>query len=138
VQFRKPVASVAHEDTLSKVLSTAFECGFSQFPVVNDDKFGGLITEREIVRWLGRRAREHKAEVNLSSVLVKDVLREQDPFMKGISVFIFAKPDAPVDEVMARFATQQALEVIFITRCGTKKSPIEGIVTQWDAARFAN
>ena len=58
--------------------------------------------------------------------------------MRGIAVFHFTTFDAPVDEVMARFATEQALEVIFLTKCGTNRSPIEGIVTQWDAARYAN
>ena len=69
---------------------------------------------------------------------MKNVLKEKDPFMRDIAVFHFATLDAPVDEVMARFATEQALEVIVLTKCGTNLSPIEGIVTQWDAARYAN
>lgn len=137
-RFRKKVITVSNDDTLATVLSTAFDCGFSQFPVVNVGNFGGLITESEVVRWLGRRAREQKTEVNLATASVQNVLKEKDPFMKGITVFRFAALSAPEDEVMARFAIEQALEVVLLTKCGTNRSPIEGIVTQWDAARYTN
>ena len=136
--YRKRVNSVSDDDTLAKVLSTAFSCGFSQFPVVNAGKFGGLITESEIVRWLGRWTRQQRTEVNFGTTLVRNVLKEKDPYMRGIAVFRFAALDDPEVEVMARFATEQALEVILLTSCGTNRSPIEGIVTQWDAARYAN
>jgi hypothetical protein len=70
-------------------------------------------------------------------VKVRTVLKEKDPFLRGIPIFCFAKPDAPVEEVMGRFANQPALEVVLLTASGRKDGPLEGIVTQWDAARFA-
>ena len=72
------MTSVSNDDTLAEILSTAFENGFSQFPVVNGGVFGGLITENEIMRWLGRRAREQKTEINLATVLVRNVLKEKE------------------------------------------------------------
>lgn len=68
----------------------------------------------------------------MSAILVRD----KDPFLRGIAVFRFARPTEPVEEVMSRFATEPALEAVLLTQTGNKRSPIEGIVTQWDAARY--
>ena len=114
----------------------AFENGFSQFPVVTDGRFGGLITENEITRWLGRRVKTHSTELNLAAVTVKMLLQEKDPFLRGIPIFHFERLDAPVEEVMGRFSVEPALEVILLTDSGSKDTPIKGIITQWDAARY--
>lgn len=135
--YRRSVRTVSVEDSIAFVLALAFENGFSQFPAVRDGKFAGLITENEIIRWLGRRARAHSVEVNLTTVSVKMLLKEKDPFLKGISIFHFEKLDAPVEEVMGRFSSEPALEVILLTANGNNHAPIEGIITQWDAARYS-
>lgn len=137
VRFRRGVVSVSPNHSLAAVLGLAFQNGFSQFPVVDETRFCGLITENEIVRWLGRSATVTGTEIDLAAVKVRTVLKEKDPFLRGIPIFCFAKPDAPVEEVMGRFANQPALEVVLLTASGRKDGPLEGIVTQWDAARFA-
>lgn len=136
LRYRKPVKTVTNGDSLALVLARAFENGFSQFPVVNDGRFGGLITENEIIRWLGRRAQNQTHETNLAEVTVKMVLKEKDPFLRGIPIFRFERLDVAVDDVIGRFSAEPALEVILLTSSGRKDTPIEGIVTQWDAARF--
>jgi predicted transcriptional regulator len=134
--YRISVKTVSPEDTIAVVLTLAFENGFSQFPAVSDGRFCGLITENEIIRWLGRAAKAYSVEVNLGAVSVRAVLREKDPFLKGIAIFHFERLDAPVEEVMGRFSTERALEAILLTSTGNKQAPIEGIITQWDAARY--
>lgn len=62
--------TVSDQDSLASVLAIAFEKGISQFPVLSDERFGGLITENEITRWLGRRTTAHMIEVNLAAVTV--------------------------------------------------------------------
>jgi CBS domain-containing protein len=136
IRYRKSVKTVSPDDSLAGVLALAFENGFSQFPVVNDGRFGGLITENEIIRWMGRRAQVHSVEVNLAAVTVRMVLKEKDPFLRGIPIFHFEKLEAPVEEVMGRFSAEPALEAILLTSGGDKDTPIEGIITQWDAARY--
>lgn len=130
------VKSVGPEDNLAMVVALAFENGFSQFPVTKDGAFCGLVTENEIIRWLGRRARANAAEVDLHKVCVRTVLKEKDPTMKGLSVFRFERLDTPIEEVMGRFSTETILEVVLLTKSGNKSTSIQGIVTQWDAARF--
>ena len=63
---------------------------------------------------------------------------ENDPFLRGIPIFHFEMLDAPVEEVMGRFSVEPELEVILMTDSGTKDTPIKGIITQWDAARYAS
>lgn len=136
VRYRKAVTAVSPDDTLAAVLLLAFEHGFSQFPVLQGERFSGLITENEMVRWLGRWTRTATGPVDLAAVCVRAVLKEKDPFLQGVPIFCFAQLDAPVAEVMGRFSAERALEVVLLTASGRKDTPIEGIVTQWDAARY--
>lgn len=137
VRFRGKVLSVSPNHSLAAVLELAFQNGFSQFPVMDEARFCGLITENEIVRWLGRSASKVGATVDLSAVTVKNVLKEKDPFLRGIPIFCFARLDLPTEEVMGKFSNQPVLEAVLLTESGRKDGPLEGIVTQWDAARFA-
>ena len=136
VRYRKEVKRVTSNDSLALVVALAFENGFSQFPVINDGGFGGLITENEITRWLGRRVKANEPEVDLRAVAVKSVLKQKDPTSSGITIFRFRNLDAPVEEVMGLFSAEPMLEVILLTQSGNRHTPIEGIITQWDAARF--
>lgn len=135
-RYSRSVRTVSADDTIAFVLALAFENGFSQFPVVNNGQFRGLITENEMVRWLGRESKTNTGEVNLAAVSVKMVLKEKDPDMRDIAIFHFEKLNAPVQEVMGLFAAQPALEVVLLTDSGTGNTPIKGIITQWDAARY--
>jgi CBS domain-containing protein len=132
----RAVLTVSSDHSLAAVLTMAIDNGFSQFPVVADGRFGGLVTENEIIRWLGRQAKANSVEVNLSSITVKTLLKEKDPFLRGFQIFHFERLDSPVEEVMSRFSIEPALEVILLTQSGNKHTPLEGIVTQWDAARY--
>lgn len=136
-RYRRKVLTVSASDSLAHVLALSYDNGFSQFPVVDDGRFGGLVTENEIARWLGHRVKLNSAEVNLQNVSVRSVLKEKDPAMKGIPIFRFISSGTPVEEVMGRFSLETTLEVVLLTRDGDKHTPIEGIITQWDAARFS-
>jgi predicted transcriptional regulator len=137
-RYRTNVKTLSAKDSLAVVLALAFENGFSQFPIVDEEQFGGLITETEITRWLGRRVKANALEVDLRTVTVKNVLKEKDPTSKGIAIFHFNRLEAPLEEAMGMFATEPMLEAILLSRSGSKHTPIEGIITQWDAARYQN
>ena len=136
MRYRRSVKTVFATDSRAVVLVLAFENGFSQFPVVTDGSFGGLITENEITRWLGRRVKANSNELNLAAVTVKMLLKEMDPFLGKITIFHFERLDDPVEEVIGRFSVEPALEAILLTDSGSKHGPIRGIITQWDAARY--
>jgi predicted transcriptional regulator len=137
-RFCRQVMTVSATDSLAHVVALAFENGFSQFPVVDDGQFRGLVTENEIIRWLGRRVKTNASEVDLRQATVKTVLKEKDPTTMGISIFRFKSLDSPTEEVMGLFAIEPTLEVVLLTQSGNKHTRIEGIITQWDAARYSN
>lgn len=136
LHFKKSVVSVSKTDTLAHVVQKAFQMSFSQFPVVTDNEFGGLITETEITRWLGHRAKLGGPIIDLEQVTVATVQREKDPDFVNIPIFQFERLEAPIDKVMSRFAVKPALEVVLLTASGRRDTRIEGIITQWDAARY--
>lgn len=134
---KKKVATIGPNTSLAEVLKTAFEKDFSQFPVVEaGGRFRGLVTENEITRWLGRHVARRGATVDLAGVAVSDILREKEPDRKLIPIFRFERLEGPEPEVMGLFIRHPMLEVVLLTASGTKTAPIEGIVTQWDAARY--
>jgi len=137
-RYCREVLTVSGADSVAHVVALAFGNGFSQFPVVDDGQFGGLVTETEITRWLGRRVKANSANVNLQNAQVKTVLKEKDPTTRGIRIFRFKSLDAPVEEVMGLFPMETTLEVVLLSKSGSKHTPIEGIITQWDAARFSH
>lgn len=137
-KYSREVLTVSASDSLAHVVALSFENGFSQFPVVDAGQFGGLVTETEITRWLGHRVKANSEEVNLRNACVKTVLKEKDPTTKGIAIFRFRSSDTPVEEVMGLFSLEATLEVVLLTKSGSKHTPIEGIITQWDAARFSH
>jgi predicted transcriptional regulator len=134
-RYCREVKTVSATDSLAHVVALAFENGFSQFPVVDHGQFRGLVTETEITRWLGRRVKTNASEVDLRNALVRTVLKEKDPTTKGVAIFCFNRLDTAIEEVMGRFSTEPTLEVVLLTQTGNKDTRIEGIITQWDAAR---
>jgi len=58
---------------------------------------------------------------------VKSLLKDKDPFLRGIAVFRFARSTAPTEEMMSRFANEPALEAVLLTQTGNKNGQIEGI-----------
>jgi predicted transcriptional regulator len=133
---KKPLTTVAPRDNLAHVLRLAFEREFSQFPVVDGGSFSGMITENEITRWLGRHVKEWGTQVDLVSVEVRSVLRQKESDRRH-PIFRFMPLNAPEDEVMGLFIKYPAQEVVLLTKSGKRDAEIEGIVTQWDAARYA-
>jgi CBS domain-containing protein len=136
-RHRKAVTTVGPDASLAAVLKLAYEKEFSQFPVVDaGGRFRGLVTENEITRWLGRQAVRKGATVDLAGVAVRSVLREKESDRRQVPIFRFEPLEEPEAEVMGLFMKHPMLEVVLLTASGTKTSRIEGIVTQWDAARY--
>lgn len=136
-RYKRMVTTVGPDISLAAVVRLAYEKEFSQFPVVDDGGgFRGLVTENAITRWLGRQIDRNSTTVDLAKVAVASVLREKESDRKQIPIFRFESLEEPEAEVMGLFMRHPMLEVVLLTASGAKTSPIEGIVTQWDAARY--
>lgn len=133
-RFRRDVVVVASDQTLVDVLALAYRNAFSQFPVVDGGQFKGVISETEMIRWLGRHVTNGRTHIELPGVTVLQVMQEREPDRP--MVFDFQRLDDPEENVMGLFQRRAALEVVLLTASGGRDTPIEGIVTQWDAARY--
>lgn len=132
--FRCNVITVTSGQTLVDVLGLAYKYAFSQFPVVDGGHFKGVITETEMIRWLGHHVTNGRTHIELLGVTVLQVMQEREPDRPVI--FDFRRLDAPEEDVMGLFQRRAALEVVLLTASGGRDTPIEGIVTQWNAARY--
>ncbi len=129
-----PVVTVPPAHPLDDVLQLAYRNGFSQFPVVDGGRFHGVVTETEVTRWLGRQLLDGRNQFGFAGVTVEQVMREREPDREA--VFEFRRFDDAVEEVMALFHQRPGLEVVLLTESGNRDTPIGGIITQWDAARY--
>ena len=136
-KHRKDVTQMAPESVLADVLKKAYAKQYSQFPVMEGTDFKGLITENEITRWQGLHVEKHGANVDLAAITVDRVLNEKEPEHHPSPIFRFEEIEAREQEVMALFITHPMLEAVLLTRSGDESTAIEGIVTQWDAARYS-
>jgi CBS domain-containing protein len=125
-RHKKDVVHVTPSGPLASVLALAYEKQFSPFPVVEAGIFRGLITENEITRWLGRQVAKGRTTIDLAQVEVRAVLREKETDRKGILIFRFVALDVPEAEVMSLFVKRPMLEVVLLTKTGTRDSPIAG------------
>jgi predicted transcriptional regulator len=133
-RYCRRVEVVTPDRSLVDVLLLAFENAFSQFPVVEGERFKGVITENEITRWLGHQVKGGKTKIALSGVTVRQVMTEREEGRPV--VFDFRSVNDPEPDVMGMFQRRAGLEVVLLTASGGQDTPIQGIITQWDAARY--
>jgi CBS domain-containing protein len=124
-EHKKTVTHVTPSESLAQVVKLAYAHQYSQFPVLNDGQFLGLITENELTRWLGRHASIHGSVVDLEEVNVNSVLREKEPGRRNSSIFRFVGLDIPEIDVMGMFIREPALEVVLLTSTGRKDSAMK-------------
>jgi hypothetical protein len=76
--FQRAVEKISIHDTLSGVLKIIEERDYSQFPVYENKRFRGMLTENGVTRWLARHVVRNLSLVELDEVFVSDVLQSED------------------------------------------------------------
>ena len=127
-RFQRPVETTAPDDSLARVLRRIGEKEYSQFPVYDDEKFRGLLTENGITRWLAHHVSMEMSLVELDGVPVRQVLPEE----KKRQNWLFVTRRTTVHEAKALFAEKRLLEAALITETGNRAEKLIGIVTRWD------
>lgn len=74
--FDKQVITVSREDSLEKVLKIIKEKQFSQFPVLDEGYFNGIVSENGITNWLASNIEEDI--ISIKESLVKDVMIKEE------------------------------------------------------------
>ena len=120
-------------DTLAAALKRIRMLDYSQFPIYDDGRFVGLLTENGITRWLAHRASTDPSPIALDAVDVHAIakLEERRPN------HVFVEGSRRADDLGAMFADQELLEAVLITRSGKASEPLLGIATRWDVATLA-
>jgi predicted transcriptional regulator len=131
--FQRDVQTVRTTDTLLHVLTLIRQCDYSQFPVYEDGRFRGLLTENGITRWLAHHVVEARQPLDqATTVAVKGVLGEEEHHKNHQ----FVRRSMPVDELLATFARQPLVEALLITETGKRTEKLLGLATRWDILRL--
>lgn len=128
--FQRRVETISRTDTLARVLKVVKQRDYSQFPVLDDGQFQGLLTENGITRWLANHVTMDISLVELDEIHVAEVLRGDENRRN----YHFLARDRPIAEVRSLFATHPLLEAVLITASGKVSETLLGIATRWDAA----
>ena len=131
--FQRAVERISIHDTLSSVLKIIEERDYSQFPVYEDERFRGVLTENGVTRWLARHVSQSVSSVRLGDIFVSHVLQSEE-VRKNHQ---FVPGDMPVDEVSALFAKQAMLEAVLVTATGKQTEDLLGVATRWDILHLA-
>jgi predicted transcriptional regulator len=131
--FQRTVETISNHDTLTRVLKTINHRDYSQFPVFEDNRFLGMLTENGVTRWLARHVVRTLSLVELDEIFVSNVLQSEE-VRKNHQ---FVPGDMPVDEVSELFAKQAMLEAVLVTATGKQTEDLLGVATRWDILQLA-
>ncbi len=131
--FQREVRTVKATDKLLQVLRLIRQCDYSQFPVYEDDRFRGLLTENGITRWLAHHVVKVRQPLEQATkVSVKSLLGEEEHHKN----YQFVRRSAPVDELLVTFAKQPLVEALLITETGKRTEKLLGLATRWDILQY--
>jgi predicted transcriptional regulator len=127
-RFGKNVTCFNAEDVFSEVLRYISEKEFSQFPIYQQDKFLGLLTENGITRWLAHHSTKVMTLVELDEVTVKDLLIQEERRLN----YKFVHRGLIILDAENFFVLNPLLEALLITENGKPNEKLMGIITRWD------
>lgn len=125
-EFGREVHILRPDDSLGTALKTMHERGVSRFPIYEGNRFCGVLSEREVARFLAAclaRGEEFSPQTRIETALPCESKRQ---------TFRFAPPETSVAQAAFWFGENTFLEAILIApREGARPS---GIVTRGDVA----
>lgn len=131
-KFRRKVVTLQARDSAAQMFRLINEQHGSKFPVYDDKRFVGLVTEFGMTRWFAKRAENGGEPVDLASVSVRSILQEEED-ARNVE---FLPADAPTDAMLRAFSMNEKLQAVLITENGEWSEPLLGIATWGDALRL--
>lgn len=132
--FKKKVETFKHNNSIADVLKVIRDRDYTQFPVYQEEKFIGLLTENGITKWLARNIEEDI--ISLEETNLIDILE----FEEEVDNYIFIEREITVyeaEEIFKDFPyTRERLDALLITHSGKKTESLLGIITTWDILQF--
>lgn len=135
---RPEINSVKPSDTLRDVFNKINSTGFSQFPVFDNQKLEGIITENGMTHFIARQIGQ--GEIELESHDVAEVLAKFD---ENAQAYVILNQDAPLYEVLNlmyyNIENKESRYVLISNSNDTKKitrEQIVGLFTTYDIPRL--
>lgn len=131
--FADEVMTARHDDPIMKTIIKMDERGYTQVPVLNDEKeVIDMLTTNTITRWLGSLQLDGEVYKIKKTMTVNEALDYGEE--KLIYEFVAADLNiASVIEIFNRVQkSDKKLEGILITENGKKNEDLLGIITKWD------
>ncbi|TSJ64951.1 CBS domain-containing protein [Allobacillus salarius] len=132
--FQKEVIIFQAKDSLAKILKIIREHAITQFPVYEDGKFLGLLSESGITNWLSKNVKEDiisLVETELHQVVSHEEEQQNYQFVdRDMSIY-----DAK--EIFKDNLDQGVrIDALMITENGKEDEGFLGIMTRWDFLRI--
>lgn len=131
-EFTREVLTLAPDDALRDALNAMVKRGFRRFPIYQNQRCIGLLTERGIARYLAEltaNGRNFDANVPVKNVLERETKRKN---------YRFAAPNLSVAQVAYWFHEDTFLETVLIAQGGNDRGELIGIVTRGDVAGWSD
>ncbi len=127
--FQRKVEVLSIQDSLGQALRIIAKRDYSQFPVYEDRRFKGLLTENGITRWIANHVVDKDLSlIDVDEVPVKEVLSQENEERN----FRFVPRDMRVDDIRGLFSTQPVLEAVLVTASSKDSEALLGIATRWN------
>ncbi|SFL87208.1 CBS domain-containing protein [Gracilibacillus orientalis] len=128
----KPVEFFYLDSPIKKLITCMQEKEYSQYPIYQEDKFIGLLTDGDIANWFA-------ANIGQLTIEMKQPIGEIFRIEKKEHTKIVGK-DVSVMDIEAIFKEylekNQKIEAIIITENGTAAELPKGIISSWDLIRL--
>lgn len=125
--FQRAVTSSSRSERIHQLLARIRNSDFSQFPVIENNEFVGLVTENGLTRWLARYTRTESmfelVDHSVGEVLDCEEVRDN---------FRFVSRSMLLEDLVEVFRQQPNLEAALITERGEHSTSFLGIATRWD------
>lgn len=129
----QPVICFSSNTLLKDILKELERTGYTQFPIYDNSKFIGLLSEGGIAKWMSKNI--NGSIVSLDHILAKDILlcekKRNVRFLNRQSTIY------DIENVFEEaFDRNEKLESILITQTGIDTQKPIGIVTSWDLVQI--
>ena len=131
-EFRREVLVLHPRAPLQNALELIAQRGLSRFPIYENERFFGLLTENGVARFLAAQVvarRNFDAQTPIENVLPRETKRRN---------YRFAATKTPVSQAAYWFAQNTFLEAILISENGEQSRELIGIVTRGDVAGWSD
>jgi predicted transcriptional regulator len=126
--FQRNVLTFQTTDELSIVLKSINKNDFSQFPIYQNEKYIGLLTENGITRWFAKYSTKVMTLVDFSEIIIENVLNLEEQRKN----YLFIPRNSSILDVKTHFMQNMMLEALLITEKGKPSERLIGIITRWD------